>query len=168
MADDGPQPFSESERREVLEIARRNPELGQVLEGRGRVLVVEPHLAARPAPGQALVAVYDYERDRTLVAAVDRARGAVLSVDEAPAPFQLSDEERQEAEALAEEDARVKEFLGGRPMRPLTRLYFPPEGASHRHAIVFLRPNSSERRYAVIDLSERRVVDVLTRAEFTG
>jgi hypothetical protein len=52
-------------------------------------------------------------------------------------------------------------------MNPLTRLYFPPQEASenallHRYAIVFLRPNNSERRYAVVDLSEKKVIDVLT------
>ena len=39
--------------------------------------------------------------------------------------FQLSDEERQEAERIAGQDHAVKSYLAGRSMNPLTRLYFP-------------------------------------------
>jgi Cu2+-containing amine oxidase len=161
-------PLTAAQRRRLLQAARQHRKLGRVLEGRGRAVAVKRHLAARGGPAeQALVAVYDYDRDRTLVATIDVANSRVLSVEEAPAQPQLSDEEREEAEELAAGDARVRAFLRRRKMRPLTRLYLSHEGP-HRHAVVFLRPNASERAYAVVDLSERRVVDVMSRDEFTG
>lgn len=62
----------------------------------------------------------------------------------------------------------MKAALGGRKMNQLVRLYFPPYAHAHdpphRYAIVFLRPTKSERRYAVVDLSEQRVVDVMPAA----
>jgi hypothetical protein len=169
MARGGPKPLSDAARRRALRIARTHDRVAGALQGRGRAVLVEPHLSARQGPpGQVLVGVYDYDRDRTLVAAVDPGAGRVLSVADAPAPFQLSDEEREEAARLAAADERVRAFLRRRAMNPLTRLYFPPAGSSHRHAVVFLRPASSERAYAVVDLSEERVVDVLSRERFTG
>ena len=150
----------------MVQAARNHPKLGPVLAGRGRALAVERHLAARSGPDeQAFVAVYDYDRNRTLVATIDAANSHVLSVDEVPAQFQLSDEEREEAESLAAEDERVRKFLRRRKMRPLTRLYFPLDEPQHRYAVVFLRPNASERAYAFVDLSEQRVVEVLSRDE---
>ena len=122
---------------------------------------------ASTTTGEAIVAVYDYDKDRTLVAHVN-SKGRITSLDEAPAHFQLSDEEEKEAESIARADKRVKSFLGRRPMNPLTRLYFPPKGSRHRHAIVFLRPNTSERNYAIVDLSDRRVAEVLSLTDFAG
>ena len=169
MPGEGPRPLSPAARRRVLRIARAHGKLGSALKGRGRAVVVEPHLASREGPeGQVLLGVYDYDRDRTLVAAIDPVAERVLSVSDAPAQFQLSGEEREEAARLAAGDDRVRAFLRRRTMNPLTRLYFPPGGGSHRHAIVFLRPNASERAYAVVDLSDERVVDVLSREQFTG
>jgi hypothetical protein len=130
--------------------------------------MAEPHIAREAGPDEAVVGIYDYDKGRTLVAHVHSTGGRVISVGEAPAQFQLSDDEEREAESLARADKRVKTFLGRRQMNPLTRLYFPPGGSRHRHAIVFLRPNSSERSYAVVDLSDRRVVDVLSLADFAG
>jgi Cu2+-containing amine oxidase len=169
MRERDPKPFTPAQRRRLVQAARKHRKLAPVLEGRGRALHVEPHIAARGGPAaQAIVSVYDYDRDRTLVATIDAAKSRVLSVDEASAQPQLSDEEREEAESLAAADERVRKFLRRRKMRPLTRLYFQPEGPRHRYAIVFLRPTTSERAYAVVDLSERRVVDVMSRKEFTG
>jgi hypothetical protein len=168
MAKDDPTPLSAAQRARIVTSVRNHRQLGPLLKGRARVVVAEPHIARGTAPGDALVAIYDYDKDRTLVARVRSTRGRVMSVAEAPAPFQLSDEEEKEAEALARTDKRVKSFLGRRQMNPLTRLYFPPKGSQHRYAIVFLRPNSSERSYAVVDLSNRRVVEVLSQADFTG
>lgn len=160
-------PLTTAQRRRLVQAARKHRKLGPVLDGRGRAVVVDRHVAARGGPSeQALVAVYDYEKNRTLVATIDVAKLRVLSVEEAAAQPQLSEEERQEAEALAAADPRVRKFLRRRTMRPLTRLYLGQEGPD-RHAIVFLRPNTSERAYAIVDLSERRVVDVLSRDEFT-
>lgn len=166
MPRNDPKPFSRTERSRLERIVRGHPELGPVMKGHARVVLAEPHLASS-TPGEAIVAVYDYDKDRTLVAHV-ASRGQITSVDEAPAQFQLSDEEEDEAAALAIADKRVKAFLGRRRMQPLTRLYFPRRTSRHRHAIVFLRPNSSERSYAVVDLSDGSVVEVLSLTDFAG
>jgi hypothetical protein len=166
MAHDSGSPFSVSKRVSFLKEVRNHRQLGPLLKGHARVVLAEPHMASK-TPGEAIVAVYDYDKDRTLVAHVS-SKGRITSLGEAPAHFQLSDEEEKEAESLARADKRVKSFLGRRPMNPLTRLYFPPKGSRHRHAIVFLRPNTSERNYAIVDLSNRRVVEVLSLADFAG
>lgn len=168
MARDHTKPFSAAERARIVKTVRGHRQLGPLLKGRARVLMVEPHIAGRGAHDKALVAIYDYDSDRSLVALVHPTRARVLTVDEAPASFQLSSEERLEAEALARADKRVKTFLSRRPMNPLTRLYFPPHESGHRHAIVILRPSSSARSYAVVDLTDRRVADVLSLTEFAG
>ncbi len=168
MAKDDPRPLSAAQRARIVGNVRNHSQLRPLLKGRARVVMTGPHMARGAGSGESVVAIYDYDRDRTLVAHVQSAGRRVMSVDEAPAAFQLSDEEEKEAETLARADKRVKGFLGRRQMNPLTRLYFPPKAARHRHAIVFLRPNNSERSYAVVDLSDRRVVEVLSQAEFTG
>jgi hypothetical protein len=152
-----------------------HPEVQSLVKSRHRVVLVQPNTADRgrpDGPDQAVVGLYDYERDRSVIALVDVRQNKVVAVADAVTQFQLSEEERQEAEALAAEDPGVNAFLSGRRMNPLTRLYFPPgaalQGPAHRYAIVFLRPDSSERRYAVVDLSARRVVEVLTRRDLTG
>jgi hypothetical protein len=160
-------PLSRTRRTQVLRIARRHPELESLLKARGRALFVEPNIADRGQPEgaeQAVVGLYDYAGNRSLVALVDPKRGEVVSVEETTAQFQLSDEERAEAERLAGADDRVRDFLAGRAMNALTRLYFPPQARepAHRHAIVFLRPNNQERR------SERSVIDVLTPEALTA
>ena len=172
MARDVP-PSPDGRKREVLEVARSNPELAALLEERSQALFVQPNIADRRRPQgaeQAVVGFYDYARDRSLVALVDTERGEVVSVKETPAQFQLSDEEIQEAERLAAADERVRAFLGGREMHPLTRLYFPPQAAAagHRHAIVFLRPDNHQRRYGVVDLSAGTVVEVLAPEALTA
>jgi hypothetical protein len=160
------EPLSEQSRDAIVELVRGHDQLGPVLAGRGRTIVIEPHFAARADDeGKALVAVYDYDGNRTLVAAVDPDAGKVLSVEESRAQFQLSDEERAEAERLALDHPRAREFLANRDPNPLTRLYFPPHAPQHRYAIVFLRPDSAQRAYVVVDLSEERVVEARTRDE---
>jgi hypothetical protein len=161
-------PLSRTRKTQILRLARRHPELQALLKERGRALFLEPNIADRGQPegaDQAVVGLYDYARNRSLVALVDPKRGEVVAVEETPAQFQLSEEERAEAERLAAADDRVRGFLSGRGMNPLTRLYFPPQAGghdpAHRYAIVFLRPNNQERRYAVVDLSEGTVADVL-------
>ena len=140
--------------------------VGSVLEGGGRVVTVAPNLhdQRNPDPGETvIVGVYDYEKNRTLVALVHPKEKKVVAVEEIAAQFQLSDEEVRAAESLAGEDTRILEFLGKRALNPLTRLYFPPRGPQHRYAIVFARPSTSERRYAIVDLSAGRVADVLEK-----
>jgi hypothetical protein len=166
LTDDRLDPLSQESQDAIAELVRDHDQLGRVLAGRGRTIAVEPHFAARADDeGKALVAIYDYDADRTLVATVDPDAGKVLSVDESPAQFQLSDEERAEAERLAFEHPQAREFLAGRDPDPLTRLYFPPHAPQHRFAIVFLRPDSSQRAYVVVDLSEERVVEVRNRED---
>jgi hypothetical protein len=151
---------------EAVRLARSHEQLGPVLERGGDVVLVEPE-RGRGKGGRVILGIHDHERGRSLVALVDS--DGVVAVHETPARFQLSDDERQTAERLAAADQRTKSFLRRRRMNPLTRLYFPPgDGSGHRHAIVFLRPTSSERRYVVVDLTEGAVVDVLDEARFTG
>lgn len=161
-------PLSKRARAAVLGIARTHPKLAPLLADKRAQLVIEPNFTDRRAPkddDQVLVALYDYRKGQSVVAVIDRGRERVLSVETTPVQFQLSEAEQREAEQLAGADPRVRRFLGARTANPLTRLYFPPAatGAAvgHRHAIVFLRPSTSERRYAVVDLTDDRVVDVL-------
>jgi hypothetical protein len=154
----------------AIRIARTHPELRDVLAGRGKVVVAAPHLSERGGKEgeRIVVGIYDYERDRSLVALVDVTDEAVVGIEETPAAFQLDEEERATAEDIARQDDRARRFLRRRRMNPLTRLYFPPNGSEHRHAIVFLRPNTTERRYAVVDLTDRVVVDLLEPDDLTS
>lgn len=146
-------------------LVRGDKTVGPVLDAGGEVVFVEPE-RGRGRGDRVIVGVHDHEGGRSLVALVE-PRG-VVGVHETPARFQLSAQERTAAEKLAAADDRAKSFLRRRGMNPLTRLYFPPGDTSgHRHAIVFLRPNSSERRYVVVDLTDQRVVDVLDEADLT-
>jgi hypothetical protein len=160
-------PLSKARREAALTIARRDQRLRPLLSGRNRPVFVEPNLhdPKRPDADDIVIGLYDYRSSRSVLALVDPSEERVIGIEETDAHFQLSDEERREAEELAGKDARVREFLRRRSPNPLTRLYFPPgaarEEAAHRYAIVFLRPTTSERFYAVVDLSARKVVDVL-------
>lgn len=154
-------------------IARQHPAVEALRKGRGRPLMVRPKPPHRgEAEDGELVAYVDYDKNMSVVAVVDAKDKKVIAAEEVPVAFQLSDDERREAEALASSDARVIEKLRGRNMNPLTRLYFPRKATSdarrHRYAIVFLRPNDHERYYAIVDLSANEVVDVLTRDALTG
>jgi hypothetical protein len=150
---------------ESVRLVRSDPTVGPVLESGGKVVLVEPE-RGRGKGDRVIVGVHDHEGGRSLVALVDS--GGVVGVHETPARFQLSEQERSTAERLAAADERAKSFLRRRRMNPLTRLYFPPGDTSgHRHAIVFLRPTSSERRYAIVDLTDERVVDVLDETDLT-
>jgi len=161
--------LTQKERASSLRLAGEHRKLKTLAKGRSRAVLVRPLVRDRAQPEEgrrSLVGMYDYSTNRSIVAVVDLKSEKVLSVEESPVQFQLAPEERKEAEDLAAKDDRVKEFLGGRDMNPLTRLYFPGSGSEevrkHRFAIVFLRPTNSERRYAVVDLSAQEVADVLT------
>jgi len=154
-------------------IARTHPAVDALRNRRGRPLIVRPSAPHRgEKEGSQLVAYFDYDENASVVAVVDAKAKTVISAEQVPVTFQLSDLERREAEALAARDVRVIEKLRGRDMNPLTRLYFPRKTSSdarrHRFAIVFLRPNNHERCYAIVDLSSNAVVDVLTRDALTG
>ena len=167
-------PAKVTEKSEAIRIGRTNAELARRLDGRTRPLFVVPKTAERGETGaanQVVLGLYDYDHDQSVVAVIDTQREAVVSVRETDAEFQLSDEERQEAERLAEQDPRVAAILRGRKMNALTRLYFPEKekaASTHRHAIVFIRPTTSERWYAVVDLTSDTVVDVISRRELAG
>lgn len=160
-------PLSKAERDAALQVARRDRRLKPLLSARYRVVLIEPNLhdIKRPAAEDVVLGLVDYEKGRSIVALVDLDGKKVVGVEETDAHFQLSDDEQREAEELAAKDARVRTFVGRRRVNPLTRLYFPTHvpvrARSHRFAIVFLRPSASERRYAVVDLSDRKVVQVL-------
>ena len=154
-------------------IASKHPAVDALRKRRGRPLIVRPNPPHRgETEGGELVAYFDYDENTSVVAVVDAKTKKVVTVEEVPVTFQLSDLERREAEALASSDDRVVGILRGRNMNPLTRLYFPRTAVSdarqHRYAIVFLRPNDHERCYAIVDLSANAVVDVLTRDALTG
>jgi hypothetical protein len=150
---------------QAVGLVRGDETVGPVLEAGGEVVFVEPE-RGRGKGDRVIVGVHDHEGGRSLVALVEPS--GVVGVHETPARFQLSAQERTAAEQLAAADDRAKSFLRRRSMNPLTRLYFPPgDSSGHRHAIVFLRPNSSERRYIVVDLTDKRVVDVLNEADLT-
>jgi hypothetical protein len=165
-------PFTKTERDAALAIARKHPELKSLFGARAKVLFVQPNMTGRgdEHAGQAVIGFHDYRHGRSVVAVVDPKEKRVVGLEELPVPLQLSDEERDEANTLAAKDKRVAGFLEGRKLNPLTRLYFPPAGAdpSHRYAIVFARPDNSERRYAIVDLTARKVTDVLDELATRG
>jgi hypothetical protein len=151
---------------EVKRLGQKNAALAPILESGGSVTFVEPD--RRPGkPDRAIAGIHDRAGGRSLVALVEG--GKVVGVHETPAHFQLSKQEREAAERLAGADERVRSFLRRRRMNALTRLYFPPAGTSgHRYAIVFVRPMAAARRFAVVDLTDEQVVDVLDEAGLTG
>jgi hypothetical protein len=157
------------ERRDAaLAIARHDRRLKPLLSGQHRAVLIEPNLhdPRRPQAEHVVIGMVDYRNGRSVVALVDPSAKKVVGVEETLAHFQLSDVEKRTAESLAQKDKRVIRFLKKRKPNPLTRLYFPPAATgadpAHRHAIVFLRPNTSDRRYAIVDLSDGDVIDVLT------
>jgi hypothetical protein len=144
---------------DALRLLRSHEQIGPVLARGGEVVTVEPQ-RGRGGNDKLVAAIYDHAEGRSLVALVDS--NGVTGVHETPAKFQLSEQERELVEKLAVTDSRVKSFLRRRRMNPLTRLYFPPGDTSgHRFAIVFARPTSSERLYAVVDLTDKRVTEIL-------
>jgi hypothetical protein len=159
---------------DILRIAEKATRGPDAPGRRSQALFAVPGSMARGGsedPSPVVLGVYDYDRDRSLVMLVNAQSKEVITVRETKAQFQLSDEERAEAERIAGEDPRVRAHLAGRDMNPLTRLYFPPgqdSSSGHRHAIVFLRPTRSERWYAVVDLSAGITVDVVSRRELAG
>jgi hypothetical protein len=142
---------------------RSHERIAPILQRGGEVVTVEPQ-RGRGGNDKLVVGIYDHDEGKSLVALVD-SRG-VKGVHETPAKFQLSEQERELAEKLAAADSRVKSFLRRRQMKPLTRLYFPRADTSgHRFAIVFVRPTSSERLYAVIDMTDQQVTEILDESD---
>jgi hypothetical protein len=160
--------LSGDEWRMAAQVVESDDAVKRLAPGKSRVVATHflpPRRRGRRGGRHAVVGLYDYTHGRSVVAVVDLETGRVTDVTETAGQFQLNQEEREEAERLAGEDPRVQDFLAGRAMNPLTRLYFPgalpPGDRQHRFAIVFLRPSNRERRYAVVDLSEGAAVDVI-------
>jgi hypothetical protein len=174
MADET-KPLSRQKKALAEQLALTDRTMRGYLQGRTRAVVVERNITDRATPSRAeqvVVGVYDYDRNQSVVAVVDVGEEKVVGVSETPVQFQLNDDEARAAEQLAGKDPRVEEFLNGRPMNPLTRLYFPPPAVRghppHRFAIVFLRPSGTDRAYAVVDLSTEQVVQLLRREALAG
>ena len=160
-------------RKEIIEISDSDPRLASTLKGRSQILFAVDKPVDRGSTehaNQTLIGIYDYDRNDSVVAVVDTDAKTVIDVQTTQAQFQLSDEERAEAEQIAGEDTGVQSLLAGREMNPLTRLYFPTGNhpANHRYAIVFIRPNKSERWYAIVDLTTRSTVDIVSRRQLAG
>jgi hypothetical protein len=150
----------------AVRLSSEDERLREVVGARSRTVLVQPTTIDRKEPDdarQAVVGFYNYDTNQSLVAVVDLGAQEVRAVEETPVQFQLSQEEKQEAEELVASDQRATEFLAGREMNPLTRLFFPSTAGKddppHRYAVVFLLPSDTERRFAVVDLSDRQVVD---------
>lgn len=144
---------------------RRAAALVRAVEGRPIPVAVEPEDAPRGEPASESVLVAAPAPDGgSLLARVDLGRESV-DVVHAPVRLQLSARERRAAERVALGDPAVVEFLAGRDARPLTRLWLGSEGKPvadrDRLAIVFLRPSAEERRYAVVDVPRRRMVQLV-------
>ena len=83
----------------------------------------------------------------------------MLGIEELPeAQLQLSDEEKRDAEGLADQGrAGAAPSSAGAKARSADEAVLPAGRArqdpSHRYAIVFCAPNESERRYVVVDLT---------------
>jgi len=149
---------------------RLYPKVAAKIGGRPEVLfaVEKPPQRHGLVEKHVLVGMYDHQHRRSLLAVMDMERQTVVDVHPAGVQFQLSEKERREAERIASQDKRVREVLAGRPMDPLTRLYLPKGGSGNRHAIVFLRPSSSERWFAIVDLTSGSTVQVISRRQLAG
>jgi hypothetical protein len=168
-------PLNSEEAEVAVRLAGDSEQVRELVGERASVVLAEPAVKERRQPDEARYAVvgfYSYEKGQSVVAVVDLNTQQVDAVEAVPVQFQLSQQEKQQAEELAADDQRVRDFLGDRDMNPLTRLFFPATAAKdappHRYAVVFLRPSVNERRFAVVDLTDRQVVDVVSPEAFTG
>jgi hypothetical protein len=168
-------PLSSEEAEVAVRLASDNQQVRELVGERSRTVLAEPAVKDRRQPDEdrdAVVGFYSYERGQSVVALVDLNTQEVHAVEAVPVQFQLSQEEKREAEELAAGNQRVRDFLGDRDMNPLTRLFFPATAAKdtppHRYAVVFLRPSANDRRFAVVDLTDRQVVDLVSPETFTA
>lgn len=154
----------------LINVSRVYPELAAKIGGRPELLFAVENPARRGhREKHVIVGLYDHDRCQSLLAVMDPERQAVVEIQPAQVQFQLSEKERLQAESIASEHERVCEVLAGRPMNPLTRLYLPKGANSgNRHAIVFLRPSSSERWFAIVDLTSKSTVKVMSRRQMAG
>ena len=167
-----PTALSAGEERDVLKAAEADKRIKKVVSGRNARVLVGAIEAGRRDPvetRQAVAGFYDYATGKTVAAVVDLASMKVVDVEESPVQPQLSSSEALEAERIAESDPMINGLLKGRPLNPLTRLYFPiwaeRNEPPHRYAVVFARPSKHERMYAIVDLTDEVVAEVLTPAD---
>jgi hypothetical protein len=163
-----PTPLSPKEEHDTLAAVTSDKRIKPIVAGRhARVLVGALDAGhGRPADQhQAVVAYFDYITGRSVAAVVDLDTSKVVDGDESPVQLQLSAAEAATAERIAGADPAIKTFLNGRPLDPLTRLYFPAWAGRfdppHRFAVVFARPSKHERRYAIVDLTDEVVIEAL-------
>jgi Cu2+-containing amine oxidase len=162
-------PLTTAEERDVLAVVSADRRMKGVLSGRNAQVLLAPVSRSRGQPADsrhAVVGFYDYAMGRSVAAVVDLKSKDVVAVEESPVQLQLSTKEASEAERLARTHPAIKQLLVGRKLNPLTRLYFPAwagrDDPPHRYAVVFARPSKHERRYAIVDLTDEVVVEVLT------
>ena len=161
-------PLTRAEERDVLAVAIADKRMKDFLVDRHAELFVGPVNRDRMGSTDsrhAVIGFYNYALGRSMAAVVDLKAKKVVDVDESPVQLQLSAKEASEAERLARTHPEIKALLGGRRLNPLTRLYFPSWAERydppHRYAVVFARPSKHERRYAIVDLTDQNVVEVL-------
>jgi hypothetical protein len=90
----------ESKSADAEAIAGSDPKVAEIRK-RTRKAVLErpkPRHRGEPDEGQVVVGYVDPEHTRSVVALVDVAAGNVVSVQDAPVVFQLSEQERRDAE----------------------------------------------------------------------
>jgi Cu2+-containing amine oxidase len=152
----------------ILEKTVSDSKIKRFLKGRNREVLVETETNDRlqkKGSKHAVVGLYNYEVNKTITALVDLKTKKIIDVDEAQIQYQLHPEEEREAEHIVSKEVKIKEFLRGRKMNSLVRLYFPNDAAKHnpphRYAIVFIRPSNTERKFAVVDLSEQKITKLL-------
>jgi len=164
-----PTALSADEERDVLDAAVADTRIKKVVSGRhARVLVGAIDAGRRDSADthHAVAGFYDYTTGKSVAAVIDLDSMSVVDVQETSVQPQLSSTEASEAERLAASHPMVKELLKGRALNPLTRLYFPAwaerNDPPHRYAVVFARPSKHERMYAIVDLTDEAIAEVLT------
>jgi Cu2+-containing amine oxidase len=147
----------------VLDKVSKHSKVKPFLTGRTRPVLFETEITNRfqkKDSKQAVIGLYNYDTNKSMVALIDLKNDSVIDANETLIQFQLNSEEEKEAEDLVSKDHRIKDFLKGRKMNPLVRLYFPNDAIKHnpphRYALVFVRPSNTERKFAAVDLSEKK------------
>lgn len=114
-------PLLESERALAEQVVLTDQELGRLLaQKRFRLLKISPAEVSRaslpraPSARQAMVIIYNYTDDVTVLSLADLHARAVVSVEERRLQPSLHPEEREEALGLAQRDGRVWPVLEGR------------------------------------------------------
>ena len=161
-------PLSQKDERAAARAAAAHPKVAPHLAGgRQPVLIAAAHPSRTiDEARRAVVGVHDHRAGGTVLAEIDLDRGKVVAVGRSPAVLQLSADEQKQANRLAGADKRVQAFLGKEKLNPLTRLYFPrPSAVGATGSGGAYAPT---HRHAIVDLTDGRVKQFLSRADFTG